>query len=67
MYYITAWGRDFDYRRWLDPASPEIGTILRILKSFPNEYLTVYPVYSIVNNPANDILECLPPVSVPET
>ncbi|HHX87365.1 MAG TPA: hypothetical protein GX693_04195, partial [Firmicutes bacterium] len=54
-----------DYRRWLDPASPQ-RVLSRILRSFPDEQLSAYPVSSLVNNPANDIPECLLPASTPE-
>ncbi len=54
-----------DYRSWLNPASPA-AEIASMLTPFPDEYLTVYPVSSIVNHPGNDLPECLLPVSLPE-
>ena len=47
-----------DYATWLDPADrPEIG--LHLLRPFPAEKMTAYPVSKFVNSPRNDAPQCV--------
>ena len=51
-----------DFDMWLDPgANPEDG--LHLCRPYPAEKMAVYPVSSVVNNPNNDVPECVQPVS----
>lgn len=52
-----------DYDRWLDPApqSPEI--LLPLIKPFPADKMSAYPVSTLVNKPSNDRPECIVPLS----
>ena len=52
-----------DYDQWLDPApqSPEI--LLPLIKPFPADKMSAYPVSTLVNKPSNDRPECIVPLS----
>ncbi len=50
-----------DYDRWLDPAIQEAERLQLLLRSYPAEAMTAYPVSTRVNNPANDHPECVEP------
>ena len=50
-----------DYDLWLDPEpNPEQG--LHLLRPYPAEKMVAYPVSTIVNNPRNDVPECVQPI-----
>ncbi len=52
-----------DYDLWLDPAIQEAERLQPLLRSYPAEAMTAYPVSTRVNNPANDspdLVESLP-------
>jgi putative SOS response-associated peptidase YedK len=49
-----------DYAAWLDPGSAKAQ---ELLKPFPPERMTVYPVSLRVNNVKNDDAECLAPLA----
>ncbi len=50
------------YDLWLDPAIQEAERLQPLLRSFPAEAMTAYPVSTRVNNPANDHPECVEPI-----
>jgi putative SOS response-associated peptidase YedK len=52
-----------DYDLWLEPAVQEVQRIQSLLRPYPAEEMTAYPVSTRVNNPANDSPECLEPVA----
>ena len=53
-----------DYSQWLDPAPhakhPE--SLLPLIRSFPADRMSAYPVSTMVNSPGNDRAECILPV-----
>ncbi len=50
-----------DYDLWLDPAIQEVERLQPLLRPYPAETMTAYPVSTRVNNPANDDPECVEP------
>ena len=52
------------YDQWLDPTFQKIETLNGLLRPYQSEELTVYPVSTLVNNPRQDVPQCLEPVSV---
>jgi putative SOS response-associated peptidase YedK len=52
-----------DYARWLDPGIQLASEVRPLLKPYPSEQLTAYPVSPRVNSPANDDPGCLEPLS----
>jgi putative SOS response-associated peptidase YedK len=50
-----------DYDVWLDVELRDRRQLLPLLKPFPDERLTCYPVSTAVNKPENDIPECVEP------
>ena len=51
------------YARWLDPAEQKPDTLQPLLKSYPAEEMAAYPVSTQVNNPRNDVPDCILPVN----
>jgi len=51
-----------DYDRWLDPRA-EAGALVPLLRPFPDEAMSLYPVSTLVNNPRNDDERCLEPLA----
>ncbi|HEV3025281.1 MAG TPA: SOS response-associated peptidase [Pirellulales bacterium] len=51
-------GRD-DYGVWLDPAVQEVERLQPLLRPFLSGEMTAYPVSTVVNNPKNDVEECV--------
>jgi putative SOS response-associated peptidase YedK len=51
-----------DYDLWLDPAIQDPETLQPLLRPYPAEAMTAYPVSTLVNNPRNDIPECITPL-----
>lgn len=51
-----------DYALWLDPAIQEPEQLQPVLRPYPPEELMAYPVSTTVNNPSNDIPECIEPL-----
>lgn len=47
-----------DYDRWLDPATPG-RTVADLLRPYPAEEMTAWPVATTVNSPRNDTPECI--------
>jgi putative SOS response-associated peptidase YedK len=50
-----------DYALWLDSNIQEIERLQPLLRPYPAEEMTAYPVSTRVNNPANDTPECIAP------
>ncbi len=51
-----------DCNLWLDPAIQEVDRLQPLLRPYPAEAMTAYPVSTRVNNPANDHPECVEPI-----
>ena len=52
------------YDQWLDPTFQHIEPLNALLRPYPSEELTAYPVSTLVNNPRHDVPQCLEPVSL---
>jgi len=52
------------YDQWLDPTFQNIETLNGLLRPYPSEELTAFPVSTLVNNPRHDAPQCLEPVTV---
>ena len=51
-----------DYDLWLNPEpDPEQG--LHLLRPYPAEKMAAYPVSTVVNNPRNDVPDCVQPIA----
>lgn len=50
-----------DYDLWLDVKRYDVSRILSLLKPYPSETMTAFPVSSIVNSPSNDSTACQSP------
>ncbi|MBN1220482.1 MAG: SOS response-associated peptidase [Anaerolineae bacterium] len=50
------------YEQWLDPAECTPTQLSGLLKPYPAEQMTAYPVSRAVNNPRNDTPECITPL-----
>lgn len=53
-----------DYETWLDPAFQHLDTLNSLLRPFPAEHMTAFPVSTLVNNPRHDASQCLEPVAI---
>ena len=51
-----------DYASWLDPECRDREKLQRLLQPFPSSELEALPVSSLVNNPRNDVAECVKPL-----
>jgi putative SOS response-associated peptidase YedK len=47
------------YEAWLEPAEQRPEKLLPLIRSYPAEAMTAYPVSRMVNSPANDRPECI--------
>jgi putative SOS response-associated peptidase YedK len=52
-----------DYAQWLDPAVRQPELLQPLLRSFPAEAMTSYPVGLVVNNPRNESPQCVEPAA----
>lgn len=52
------------YDQWLDPIFQQTETLKALLRPYPSEELTAFPVSTLANNPRHDAPQCLEPVSV---
>ena len=52
------------YEQWLNPAFQQVEALNALLRPFPAEHMTAFPVSTLVNNPRHDAPQCLEPVSV---
>ncbi|MBI4241210.1 MAG: SOS response-associated peptidase, partial [Candidatus Rokubacteria bacterium] len=50
------------YAAWLDPEIQEPGRLQPLLRPYPPEGMTAYPVSLWVNNPSNDTPDCIDPL-----
>lgn len=50
------------YEAWLDPAERSPDELSALLGPYPAGEMAAYPVSQAVNNPANDVPECIVPV-----
>jgi putative SOS response-associated peptidase YedK len=48
-----------DYVRWLDPAVQKTDVLQPLLRPYPADLMTGYPVSPVVNNPRNDTPRCI--------
>ena len=48
-----------DYELWLEPDFHGQGKLLDMLKPYPAEDMEAYPVSTVVNNPRNEVKECI--------
>lgn len=48
-----------DYDRWLNPAFEDGKALQQVLRRYPTELMEAYPVSTVVNNPRNDVAECI--------
>lgn len=46
------------YDLWLDPAEQKPAALNHLLKPYPADLMTAYPVSRLVNSPANDVPAC---------
>ena len=51
-----------DYDRWLDPSIQESTVLQTLLRPYPADEMTAYPVSTLVNSPANDNPGCTEPL-----
>lgn len=52
--------QDDEYDRWLDPKCDDPS---KLLKSYPAEEMTAFPVSTLVNSPRNESAACIDPVA----
>lgn len=52
------------YDQWLDPTVQHGESLKALLRPYPSEELTAYPVSTLVNNPRHDAPDCLEPLPV---
>ncbi|GAB4446005.1 MAG: SOS response-associated peptidase [Anaerolineales bacterium] len=50
-----------DYAKWLDPSPQTPESLLPLLKPYPADAMTAYPVSTLVNKPGNDSPELIVP------
>ncbi|MDF5724446.1 MAG: SOS response-associated peptidase [Rhizonema sp. PD37] len=50
-----------DYDLWLDPQVQTLEPLQQILRPYPTEKMSAYPVSTLVNNPKHDSSECITP------
>ncbi len=51
-----------EYDLWLDPAVQEVDRLQPLLRPYLSEEMLAHPVSTKVNNPANDLPECIAPL-----
>jgi putative SOS response-associated peptidase YedK len=47
------------YALWLDPRCQDTGKLAKLLQPFPSEGMLAYRVSALVNNPKNDVPQCV--------
>jgi putative SOS response-associated peptidase YedK len=52
-----------DYDLWLDPGAQHPGEVQPLMRPFPGDKMTFYPVSTHVNNPRNEDPTCIIPIS----
>jgi putative SOS response-associated peptidase YedK len=53
-----------DWDLWLDPSMEDPAALLPLLKPYPDDEIEYRAVSQLVNNPRNDVPECLNPVEM---
>ncbi|HXY36302.1 MAG TPA: SOS response-associated peptidase [Planctomycetaceae bacterium] len=48
-----------DYARWLDPKNQDTAALQGLLRPYPAEGMTAFPISTLVNSPRNDQPECI--------
>ena len=48
-----------DYDLWLDPEFEGKEKLLSLLRPYPAEEMTAYPISTLVNSPRNDVPACI--------
>jgi putative SOS response-associated peptidase YedK len=51
------------YEQWLDPAEQKAEQLQGLLKPYPAELMVAYPISTLVNNPSNDMPDCIAPLA----
>ncbi len=51
------------YQSWLDPAEKQPDQLSALLQPYPAELMAAYPVSTLVNNPRNDLPQCVAPIA----
>ncbi len=51
------------YERWLDPSERQPAELDDLIAPYPAEEMDAYPVSTVVNSPANDVPECVAPLT----
>lgn len=51
-----------DYDRWLDPAITDPAPLLPLLRPYPSDRMTAYPVSTHVNSPTREDAQCVEPI-----
>ena len=51
------------YQTWLEPGEQNLEGLAPLLKPYPAEQMIAYPVSTLVNSPANDLPQCITPVT----
>ena len=52
-----------DYAEWLDTGTRQVSRLHALLRPYPAKEMAAYPVSTRVNNPSNDVAECVEPLS----
>ena len=55
-----------DYARWLNPSAKDAAALAEMLRPAANDLLAAVPVSTTVNNPRNDVPECVEPLGESE-
>ncbi len=55
--------RPEDYELWLDPDEQEPDRLAKVFKAYPASQMVAYPVSKLVNDPKNDVAECVAPLA----
>jgi putative SOS response-associated peptidase YedK len=50
-----------DYDRWLDPATQGMEGLKELVRPYPSDGMTAYPISAYVNNPRHEGVKCLEP------
>ncbi len=53
-----------DYDLWLTAGEVDPSRLAALLRPYPAEEMTAYPVSTLVNSPANDLAACIEPVGI---
>jgi len=50
-----------DYERWLDPTVQKPELVMSLLRPYPSEEMTTFPVSSLINSPSHEDPRCIEP------